>query len=241
MEEEKFRLLMVNDNPVTVEMMRNILRHHRHLKPEVAVFAQDALDKLKNSPPYHIILTDLTTPYFTTLDVMRAAKSRSPDTKVIMVSSFGSQQAVIDAIKAGVYSYIHKPFRPDELNLALTNVTEHFRRRKQLSELAETLKKTREELHSRDQAIAELTAKLKELEQRIDNQDAEQGEGARDLDAAIEEAAARKTGAPVGYRLYRDLTDLDNMLEDNKITAEEFQEIRKSILDRTYKIPLGQV
>ncbi len=239
---EKFRLLMINDNPVTVEMMRNIVRRHRLLQSDAAVMAQDALEKIKDNPPYHVIITDLTTPYFTTLDVLRASKAKSPDTKVIMLASFGAQQAVIDAIKMGVYTYIHKPFRPDELNLALANATEHFLQRQRVTQAEQLAQSLRKELQLRDKTIEELEAQAAALSVELaELKPSEEEDNARNLDAAIEEAAAKKAGSPGGYRLYRELTDLNHMLEDQKISQEEFQEIRKSILDKTYKIPIAQV
>ena len=235
MGQEPFRLLIVNDNPITLEMMRNIIRHHRQLSTEVVVLAASALEKIRNNPPYHIILTDLTTPYFTGIDVLKAARSKSPDTKVIIVTSWGNHQGIIDAIRTGVYDYLHKPFRPDELNLKLTNATRYFQQRVLLVERENQLTETEQEVTRLEGQVAQLEQELATLRKRL--QEYEPEEEALDLDSAIAKAAAEKGGKLHNYNLFRKLTDLGNLLEEKKITEEEFQKLRKHLINKTYQIP----
>ena len=238
MQEEKFRLLIVNDNPITLEMMRNIVRHHRHLSTDVVVLAASALEKIKNNPPYHIILTDLTTPYFTGIDVLKAAKARSPDTKVLIVTSFGNHQGIIDAIKAGVFDYLHKPFRPEELNLKLNNATVHFQQKRSLHDFKEKVNALESEILEKDAVLAQYEEEAMRLKKDLGKYEPE--EEVVDLDTAIARIAAEKGGKLQSYNVFRKLTDLSSLLEEKKISHEEFQKLRKAILDKAYQVPMPQ-
>ena len=164
---EKFRLLIVNDNPITLEVMRNMARRHQNIDVDVVVLAADALGMIQSNPPYHIILTDLTTPYFTGTDVLKAAKARSPDTKVLLVTSFGNHQGIIDAIKLGVFDYLHKPFRPEELNLKLMNAELHFQQKQRIGILEEALANRELGLREKGETIERLQADVEDLKKSL--------------------------------------------------------------------------
>ncbi len=235
---EKFRLLIVNDNPITLEMMRNIVRHHRSLSTEVVVLAASALDKISNNPPYHIILTDLTTPYFTAVDVLKAARAKSPDTKVLIVTSWGNHQGIIDAIKTGVYDYLHKPFRPEELNLKLNNATLHFQQKQKIFEQKAIISEQTKALAEKNKEIDQLQEEAERLRKTLARYEPE--EEVIDLDTAIARIAAEKGSKLQSYQLYRKLTDLNTLLEEKRISEEEFQKLRKTILEKAYQVPLPQ-
>src|SRR4051794_41717088 len=64
------------------------------------------------------------------LDLVRAAQSASPETTVIVMSAYGSHDLAIEAMKAGAYDYLGKPFRPDEVLLVLRKAEERERLRR---------------------------------------------------------------------------------------------------------------
>jgi two-component system NtrC family response regulator len=53
------------------------------------------------------------------MQVLRAIKERSPETLVIMITAFGTVDIAVEAMKAGAYDYITKPFNRDELRLTV--------------------------------------------------------------------------------------------------------------------------
>lgn len=232
--EDKFRLLIVNDNPITLEVMRNIVRHHGNINTDVEVLAANSLERIRDNPPYHIIITDLTTPYFTGLDVLRAARARSPDTMVLMIISFGNHQDVIEAIKSGVFDYLHKPFRPDELNLKIHNALRYFQLKVAKMELQAELARLNEQLGQRDGQIQHLEKQIKELKQDLNKYEPE--EQPMDLESALARAATEKGGKFLKYNVFRQLTDLESLLDEKRINEEEFHNLRKAVLDRAYQV-----
>jgi CheY-like chemotaxis protein len=65
--------------------------------------------------PFDVILTDLRMPDITGMDVLRHVRERLPDAAVIMITGHATVDSAIDAMKAGAFHYIAKPFRIDEV------------------------------------------------------------------------------------------------------------------------------
>ena len=64
-----------------------------------------------------LVITDMNMPGMSGMDVLKSIKERSPETLVIMITAFGSVDIAVEAMKAGAYDYITKPFNRDELRL----------------------------------------------------------------------------------------------------------------------------
>ena len=71
------------------------------------------------------------------LDLVRAAEAVPPETTVIVMSAYGSHELAIEAMKAGAYDYLGKPFRPDEVLLVLRKAEERERLRRENLRLRE--------------------------------------------------------------------------------------------------------
>ncbi len=69
------------------------------------------------SPP--LVITDMKMPGMDGMQVLKAIKERSSETLVIMITAFGTVDIAVEAMKAGAYDYITKPFNRDELRLTV--------------------------------------------------------------------------------------------------------------------------
>jgi DNA-binding NtrC family response regulator len=72
-----------------------------------------------------LILCDLMMPDGSGIDVLRDAKAHDPSITVIMITAFTSTKSAIEALKAGAYDYIAKPFDVDELKIVVRKAVEH--------------------------------------------------------------------------------------------------------------------
>ena len=63
---------------------------------------------------FDLVLTDLRMPGIDGMDVLRYMRETTPETPVIMITGHASLDSAVDAMKAGAYHYISKPFRLDE-------------------------------------------------------------------------------------------------------------------------------
>ncbi len=66
-----------------------------------------------------LVITDMKMPGMDGMQVLKAVKERSPETLVIMITAFGTVDIAVEAMKAGAYDYITKPFNRDELRLTV--------------------------------------------------------------------------------------------------------------------------
>ena len=91
-----------------------------------------------------LVITDMKMPGMDGMQVLKAIKVKAPETLVIMITAFGTVDVAVEAMKAGAYDYITKPFSRDELSLTVAKalqfrgVTDENRRLKhELSEKAD--------------------------------------------------------------------------------------------------------
>jgi two-component system response regulator PilR (NtrC family) len=61
------------------------------------------------------------------MEVLKAVKSLSPDTVVLVVTAFGTADSAVEAMKQGAYDYLTKPFQVDEVQLIIRNALEKRR------------------------------------------------------------------------------------------------------------------
>ena len=64
---------------------------------------------------FDIVLTDIRLPNADGYEILAYLQKRSPDTKVIMMTAFGSIEAAVTALKQGAEDYLTKPFSKEEL------------------------------------------------------------------------------------------------------------------------------
>ncbi len=111
------RVLVVDDEPSLRQMIRVALTRSGHQVVEAADVSA-ARDVLHASPvPFDLVITDLIMPGESGLAVIDAARERSPETQVIVVTAHASVGTAVEAMQRGAYCYLEKP-----LDLATTRV-----------------------------------------------------------------------------------------------------------------------
>jgi two-component system response regulator AtoC len=66
-----------------------------------------------------VVLTDLRMDGMDGLDLLRELRRRAPEARVILMTAFGSLDSAITAMREGAFDYLTKPFRLDEVSLAI--------------------------------------------------------------------------------------------------------------------------
>lgn len=72
-----------------------------------------------------IILTDVRMPQVGGVEILDAARAHDPDTPVILMTAQASLETAMQAVNAGAFYYIQKPFRNDDLIAILRRAAEH--------------------------------------------------------------------------------------------------------------------
>jgi len=235
---DKLRILIICDNETAMQNMRNIVRHHKRLEVEAAASGSEALPMITKEAPYHIIISDISRAGVNTVDILRVAMARNSETRVVVISSFGEQQEVIEAIKSGVHGYLHKPFRPDELNLMLNNITAHFTQKKRIAELGEEITELEAEVQSRAVRSGRLESQLTEMRAKLREVEPDKG-SQTELERALADAAAQKTGKHHGYKVFQELDHLEMLRKEHRISEDEYKDFRKIVLDKAYQQQSG--
>ncbi|APG25381.1 sigma-54-dependent transcriptional regulator [Syntrophotalea acetylenica] len=125
MRNEKNDVLIVDDEAGMRHMLRLVLEKGGYRVTE-AKDGREALDYLRHGD-YDLILCDIRMPEMDGLEFLREIAARDIGGIVIMMSAYGSVETAIQCLKAGAYDYISKPFKPDEVILALRKAQQKLR------------------------------------------------------------------------------------------------------------------
>src|SRR6202022_4291910 len=78
---------------------------------------RDALKKFEELSP-DLIITDIMMPYLSGLEIVGAVKKKGgKETPIIVLSTMGQENVVLEAFKLGADDFITKPFSPKELSM----------------------------------------------------------------------------------------------------------------------------
>jgi len=79
------------------------------------------LEQFLERGPFHVLLVDLQMPRMSGLELMREVRSRDADVVCIIITAHATIDTAVEGTRQGAYSYIPKPFTPDELLLSIKN------------------------------------------------------------------------------------------------------------------------
>ena len=88
---------------------------------------------------FDLVLTDLRMPGIDGMEVLKHIKATTPDVPVIMITGHATLDSAVDAMKAGAYHYIAKPFRLEEAREVVRGALELRRVRRENSELKQSI------------------------------------------------------------------------------------------------------
>ncbi len=115
-------VLVVDDSSDIRLTMAEVLKA-KGFSVESASDGQEAIELLGNRF-FDIVLTDLSMPRKTGMDVLRYVTQHSPETICIIITGFGSIQGAVEALKIGAYDYLCKPIKPDEVTILIDKALE---------------------------------------------------------------------------------------------------------------------
>ncbi|MDY0163879.1 sigma-54 dependent transcriptional regulator [Desulfobotulus sp.] len=98
--------------------------------------------KYLESTPYDLLLCDIRLGDMTGLDVLRAAKAKKPDAPVILISAYATTETAVQAMNAGAYDYLPKPFANKELLLTIGNAMTLRTLEEERRAMSDAMKKT---------------------------------------------------------------------------------------------------
>ncbi len=106
--------ILVVDDELSMREFLEILLEKEGYRVFLAENGKKALALLKKSD-FDLLLLDIRLGDLSGIDILKAAKAKNPDTVVIMISAYASAETAVEAMNAGAYDYVPKPFNADEL------------------------------------------------------------------------------------------------------------------------------
>ena len=82
--------------------------------------------KLAKSNSFSVVITELRMPGMNGVDVTRAIRKISPMTEVIVITAFSFIGSAVEAMEAGAYGYVTKPFNSSEIKIAVSRALERL-------------------------------------------------------------------------------------------------------------------
>ena len=125
---EKERLLVVDDDPGTLEVLQRNLTSQGYQVFAAPGVAQ-AIQVLESSP-IDLVITDLKMPRVSGLDLIRHVRENFRDTEVMMITGYATIEGAVKAVKTGAEEYLSKPFTDEELFTAVGRALEKLRLRR---------------------------------------------------------------------------------------------------------------
>ncbi len=129
MSQNKAKILLVDDEERILRTLGMLL------KMQYQVFATtdgfEALQILKREK-IHLIVSDQRMPVMTGTQLLRQARTLSPNTMRILLTGYADVDAAVDAVNEGeIFRYINKPWGPKELRDVIADAVEIARRLEQ--------------------------------------------------------------------------------------------------------------
>jgi two-component system response regulator AtoC len=125
MNKHSAHLLVVDDDPVTVNLLKEVLTKEGY-EVATALSGEEAITQGKDDL-FDIVITDMRMGDKDGMEVLRSFKKFAPETTVIMITAFGSIETAIEAIREGAFDYISKPFKLDEIKFTIRRAFEQRR------------------------------------------------------------------------------------------------------------------
>jgi response regulator RpfG family c-di-GMP phosphodiesterase len=153
--DSKSRVLIVDDEPEITEILSDLLSEDHDCS--TANSAEAALMRLTEDE-FQLVISDITMPGMSGLEMLPRAKSLSPNSVVVMISGMQTVESAIGALRLGAFDYLMKPFDLRQVEAVVKRALEH-------NELI--VAKQRYENHLEelvDQRTAELDQALNSLE-----------------------------------------------------------------------------
>ncbi|MEW6106411.1 MAG: sigma-54 dependent transcriptional regulator [Bacillota bacterium] len=116
-------VLVVDDEEKMCEFLQLVLAQDGH-QVVCASSGERALEEIRSGDDIDVIVTDLMMPGIGGMEVLEESKRSLPDTPVVVITGYSTVQNAVEAMKAGAFDYLPKPFKVDEVRLVVKKALE---------------------------------------------------------------------------------------------------------------------
>ena len=116
-------VLLCDDEAGLRDVLALALRRQGYA-PVTVASRSAALAEVERAAPFPLVVTDLSLPDGSGMEVLEAARAKSPHTQVVMMTGYATTEQAVEAMRKGAYDYLRKPFSNQELFATLEKAAE---------------------------------------------------------------------------------------------------------------------
>ena len=226
-------ILLVDDEENVLASISWFLKQN-HFEITTAGGGEEAIAHLRKRR-FDLVITDLIMARTDGIAVLKAAKSLSPETGVIILTGHGDVGSAVRTLQLGADDYMQKPCDIDEL---ISKAKRSFEKQDLIVKLREQNELLRQEIAARRSAEEKLEQARAGLEQQVAERTAALSRTVDELKVALETLLVREREMQEKNRELQDLNATLNIMLKRR--DQERQDIRKEIAAETVEtvIPL---
>ena len=119
-------IMVVDDEPDMLQLLKRSLVPDLNCRVETASSGEEALHLLSQQP-FDLMLADIKMPGMDGMALLEMVRKSYPSLTVVMMTAYGHIELAVEAMRAGAYDFIAKPFEHDTLILRLEKALERNR------------------------------------------------------------------------------------------------------------------
>lgn len=133
------RILAVDDELDMLALLKMIIEGYSNHQVITTNNPLEAAELL-GQEHFDLVLTDLKMPGMDGMELLELAKKHDDDALILMITAFGSLESAEEAMAKGAFDYISKPFRKEQILLAIDKAMRWREMARQNKELRNLLK-----------------------------------------------------------------------------------------------------
>ncbi len=130
----KQTILAVDDEPHMLKLMERIITEKT---PYQITTTSNSLEvpEILDKSEFDLIIMDLKMPGMDGLDLLRLVKEKKRFEEVVIITAFGSLETAIEALSLGVFDYITKPFKKEQIIFTINRAMRWQQMRREASRM----------------------------------------------------------------------------------------------------------
>ncbi|MFA6450897.1 MAG: sigma-54 dependent transcriptional regulator [bacterium] len=135
------KIFLIDDDKAMLELFRAYLERWNYLVVEIEKGADVTVERIRKEKPA-VVLLDMILPDSAGLDILKELHPEFPELPIIMITSYGSIETAVEAMKFGAFDFLAKPADPTRLEILVKNAVKISQMAQKLSEY-ETMREPR--------------------------------------------------------------------------------------------------
>ena len=150
------RILIVDDDRAMCQLLLDLLREEGY-EADIAYDGETALQKSRQFH-FDLTITDLMMPKMRGVELVQRLREIDNGALVLLITAFGTIESAVEAMRAGAFHYVTKPFHNEEILIQVKRALEQKRLEQELQRL-----RTEVQAHTRFQNIIGQSAAMQKI------------------------------------------------------------------------------